>query len=163
MSTVFHYAPWAYLPSIAERGELLLSSAGGRPDEPGLLWFSAHPHWEPTATKNWMRTNGVPRRMTFAEQVERAGCIRFALAADDSRLLCWKDACSYAGIPRDERRALEASGRRIGGNPAQWFASTMRIPLRDLLLHVWLGNWRASDDIAGMAAAWSERKASGAA
>ena len=96
MKAVYHYAPWAYLPSMVEAGCLRPSNAGAE-GEAALLWFSAHQHWEPTATKLLMRRDGASRLMTFAEQLASFGCIRFRLAADDPRLMTWKAACAVAG------------------------------------------------------------------
>ena len=131
MSMYFHYAPWSYLRRIVDSGHLRTSNAGGPPDEPGLLWFSAHQNWEPTATKLFKK-EGASFRLTFQQQEQRFGCIRFGLNSDDQRLLPWAEACKYAGITRVDRRNLEIAGRRLGANPAQWFASPLPIALDDL-------------------------------
>ena len=157
MSMHFHYAPWSYLRRIVDSGMLLPSNAGA-PDEPCLLWFSAHQQWEPTASKLWTK-GGATVRLTFRQQEEKVGCMRFGLKANDPRLLSWEEACRYAGIPRAERRNLEAVGRRLGANPAHWFASTLPVQLRDLDLQVWVDGWKRSDDPEGMAQAFESRTA----
>lgn len=159
MSTVFHYAPWSRLRQIVDSGVLLPSAAGGRPGEPGLVWFSAHQQWEPTATKV-VRNGGAFRTLTFQEHAQTFGCIRFGLAASDPRLLDWSAACKFAGIGRADRRALEVAGHRKGANPSHWFASPIAVPLRDLELHVWVGAWRLANDPSGMAEAWAARNQS---
>ena len=105
MNMVWHHAPWAYLPAMVESGALRGSNTHAAGEAP-MLWFSANQQWEPTATKlaanNPNGTNLFV--MTFKQQAERFGCIRFGLAADDFCLLNWKDACAFAGTPRKNRR-----------------------------------------------------------
>lgn len=132
---VFHYAPAAYLSRILQSGYLRPSNAGA-PKEKPLLWFSTRLDWEPTATKmKWDPQRGL-QHMTFAEQVATVGCIRFALPADDERLLNWTKACKLAGTPGHLRQALELSGRLQGSNPANWFAVACEVSLADLRLEV---------------------------
>ena len=146
---VFHYAPAAYLPRILQSGHLRPSNAGA-PKERPLLWFSTRQDWEPTATKmKWDPQRGL-QHMTFAEQLATVGCIRFALPANDERLLTWIKACKVAGTPARLRQVMELSGRLQGGDPANWFAVTCEVPLLDLRLEVLRGSkWRCADDLVG--------------
>lgn len=142
---VFHYAPWARLPAIMESGELRCSNAGAA-DELPLLWLSANQYWEPTATKLLKLHSGELRRLSFREMEVRFGCVRFALPADDPRLLDWQDACRYAGTPRATRRSLEQVGRSMGGNPKHWFAVTASLSVNSLPFQVLLnGAWVVAD------------------
>lgn len=134
VNKVFHYAPGVYLKAIVSCGCLRPSNAGA-PDEPALLWFSAHPHWEPTATKITYGPAGL-RRLSFAEQFRTLGCIRFGLDAQDPRLLTWPEAARRAGMPRKTRIALEEVGRQLGANPQHWFATTCAVPLSELTLEI---------------------------
>ena len=84
--TVWHYAPWVYLPSMVESGVLRVSNDGFAGEKP-LLWFSTNQKWEATATKVVRTDTGALRFLTFKEQEQELGCIRFGLTADDSRLL----------------------------------------------------------------------------
>lgn len=139
---VYHYTTVNFhLAKIFASGVLRPSAAGCEPHELPLLWFSKHPHWEPTATKGDL---GVSPKVAFAQHMEWAGCARFSLPADDPRLMEWPDACKYAGIRRDVRRALEVSGRRMGAKPSDWLAIAGAVPLADVRLQrldggKWLG------------------------
>ena len=156
MSVVYHYAPWAYLPQMVTTGELRPSNAEAE-GERAMLWFSAHSYWEPTATKS-IRIGDAVQWLTFDEQVQRFGCVRFALAADDVRLMDWKTACKTAGTPREKRRALERAGIKRGANPDHWFATAVPIPLSDVRLQVFGGSWNDADPLE-MADAWIRRHA----
>jgi hypothetical protein len=136
MNMLWHYSAWVHLPSIVESGELRGSNAWAA-DELPMLWFSANQKWEPTATKMWRYDSGKVLRLTFKEQANHFGCIRFGLAAADQRLLNWGDACTVAGTPRGIRRTLQKVGKKRGGNPAHWFATPETIPLAELDFQVW--------------------------
>ncbi|MGP5191997.1 hypothetical protein [Vreelandella alkaliphila] len=143
MNYVYHYTNLVQkLPQILNSGQLLprADMAGEQP----LIWFSANPFWEPTATKP-RRFGGTLVSLKFWEYRDLFGCVRFALPADDSRLMTWREACKYAGIPRNDRRKMEAVGRKWGGDPKQWFAVPAAIPLTDVELEVLDGKtWRAA-------------------
>jgi hypothetical protein len=157
MTRVFHYAPWAYLPQIVTSGALLPNNAGAEVEVP-LLWFSANQQWEPTAGKTW-KAEGI-LMMTFRQQLQRAGCIRFGLPAADMRLLCWKDACAVAGIPREARRNLERSGKKRGAEPSHWFAIAQPMPLTELDLEVFGEEaWQPADP-SEMAEVWTKCRSS---
>lgn len=142
---VSHYAPWSRLPAIVQSGELRCSNAGA-PDELPLLWFSANQYWESTATKLLINARGELRRLSFPEMQVRFGCVRFALGADDPRLLDWQDACRYAGTPRTTQRSLEEAGRRMGGNPTHWLAVTAPLSVAGLPFQVLVDNsWGVAD------------------
>ena len=141
---VWHYAPWTYLPAIIESGFLKGSNAGAA-DESPMLWFSANQKWEPTATKMIRNGAGAISTMTFEQQVKLLGCIRFGLDANDYRLLNWKDACNFAGTPRESRRSLERVGKKSGADPAHWFAVASEISLSELHFQVWEGGWRDAE------------------
>jgi hypothetical protein len=113
-----------------------------------LLWFSKHQFWEPTATK-FIRKNGMVRPMTFEEQRDGHGCIRFGLPANDKRLLPWARACKYAGINSKLRLQMEKTGRRLGANPSHWFAVTEPINLPEMTFEVLDGDrWIDADPAA---------------
>lgn len=159
MNIVWHYAPWAHLPAIVESGVLRGSNAGADGEHP-MLWFSANQHCEPTAIK-MVNKQGQLVQLTFEQQVEIFGFIRFGLPANDCRLLNWKDSCAAAGTPRETQRKLEKVGKRRGGNPFHWFAVSSEIRLGDLLFQIWIdGKWHpASGEIKEYADAWRNRNA----
>jgi hypothetical protein len=151
---VYHYTAWAKLPAIVASGELRPSSAGA-PGEKPLLWFSANPRWEPTATKLRVLAGRV-FRMSFAEMEERFGAVRFVLPRNDPRLMKWASACRYAGTPTAPRLALERAGRLQGANPAHWLAIKSSLAVEALGFHVCVeGRWCAADPNE-MATVWAE-------
>ncbi|AJY50637.1 hypothetical protein [Halomonas sp. KO116] len=138
MKQVYHYTNQTQkLPLILEAGHLL-----PRADQEGeqpLLWFSAHPFWEPTATKSrWM--GGFLQQLTFAEYRNSVGCVRFALPADDTRLMPWRAASKFAGIPKRHVYAMEEVGSEQGVNPKQWFAVPSAVPLTEVRIEVLSGD-----------------------
>lgn len=150
---VWHYATWISLSQISESGALFGSNAQS-PMELPMLWFSANQVWEPTATKAAMDSRGNVCFLTFTQQVELFGCVRFGLAADDPRLLNWRDACTVARTPREQRKALEKSGKKMGGNPQHWTATIADVSLSELVFQVWVGQWGQATSIEGMVDAW---------
>lgn len=147
MKTLYHYTSQRHhLPAILESGELRgrADMAGERP----LIWFSAHPFWEPTATKPRMAGRLlVPH--TFEEYRDRVGCVRFALPADDARLMPWRRACKFAGIPKRDRWAMESVGVKVGGDPRQWFALAGPLALDGLRAEQLEGNqWQPMETTA---------------
>lgn len=152
---VWHYAPWAYLPAMVESGALRGSNVNAAGEKP-MLWFSANQKWEPTATKMILNKNGTTVQMTFKQQQQIWGCIRFGMAADDSRLLNWHAACAFAGTPRETRRTLERVGEKKRADPAHWFATAATIPLAELHFQVWVDGWRDATSPQDMAAVWVE-------
>jgi hypothetical protein len=151
---VFHYAPWARLPAIVEAGHLRCSNTGA-PGEQPLLWFSAHQFWEPTATKVVHDGQGGFRAMTFEQQRDQFGCVRFGLSAQDPRLMSWPVACKFAGTGRDARRSLERAGRVRGANPSQWLACGASISLGELTFEVFGDGAWAIAVVEEMAQVWT--------
>lgn len=160
MKVVWHYAPWSYLAAIVESGALRASNAGA-PGETPMLWFSANQQWEPTATKMTRDNSGKVFRMSFHQQVELAGCIRFGLSAKDPRLLNWKAACAAAGTPRETRRALEKVGKKEGADPEQWFATLATVLLDELDFQIWTNGWHPATSPQDMATVWTETREPG--
>ena len=164
MNMVWHYAPWAYLSAMVESGALRGSNTNA-PNELPMLWFSANQSCEPTATKLVANNpNGTDLfALTFKQQSEILGCIRFGLVAGDIRLLNWKQACSAAGTPWKKRKAMETKGHRLGANPADWFATYENIALTELHFQVWSDEWCDASSPHDMAAIWAKRQARSAA
>lgn len=158
MTYLWHYTPWSYLPKIVENGALRGSNAGA-PGEVPMLWFSANQRWEPTARKLLLSPSGNAEQLTFEQQADLYGAIRFGISADDVRLLNWKSACTAAGTPRESRRELERVGKRIGASPSDWFATSAQIPLEELRLQVWVGKWQDASSPMEMAQVWAESRA----
>jgi hypothetical protein len=127
MTLVYHYTSVSqHLQLILDSGELRPSNAGGSENEPALLWFSRNRIWEPTAGKAVLH-HGKIKLLNMRQQHESYGCARFGIAGDDPRLMEWREACQYAGIGRDERRAMERSGKKRGGDSSDWLAVSSTI------------------------------------
>ncbi|AWB33939.1 hypothetical protein [Orrella marina] len=141
---VWHYTTGDHrLKSITGLGFLIPSNVGA-PKERPLLWFSANQEYEPTAIKMVARADGSIEQLTFEQQNELAGCVRFGLPAADRRLMSWKRACSFARTPRVVRTAMEQTGIQCGGNPAHWFAVSELIPVNSTKAQIWdEAKWRA--------------------
>ena len=155
---VWHYSAWAKLPAIVKSCELRGSNVGADGEKP-MLWFSANQQWEPTATKDVINNRGERVHLTFKQQADRFGCIRFGLDADDIRLMKWKVACAYAGTPRETHRTLEKVGRKEGGDPAQWFATSAFILLDELHFQLWHEGWHDTTSPQDMAEVWEAHHA----
>ena len=140
MNRLSHYTTLTLLPQILNSGHLLPHMDGRI--EKSVVWLSSDSFWEPPATKP-CRTDSALVSLKFWEYRDLFGCIRFALPADDSRLLTWRDVCEQAGLSRVERRKLEADARKRGGDPKQWFAVPAAIPLADMSLEILsINEWR---------------------
>lgn len=159
---LWHYAPWSYLSSMVDSGGLRPSNAGA-PDQTPMLWFSANQEWEPTATKLMGDGTGRIFEITFDQQVKYSGCIRFGIAANDPRLLNWKDACAIANTSSHMRWCMEIAGMKMGGNPAHWFATPASVPLSELLLQVWVGHWAYATSPQDMVNVWEGKRQRNAA
>jgi hypothetical protein len=155
--TLWHYAPWAYLPKMVSGGVLQPSNAGA-PTELPLLWFSRNQRWEPTATKLVGDSHGNLLKISFLQQAQMFGCIRFGIAAGDDRLVGWEEACSTRGVSNRHKVSLEAAGRALVATPQDWFASRTAIPLPQLDLQVWVGRWLPAESAAEMARVWEEHR-----
>ena len=156
MTDVHHYAPCVRLARILGSGYLLPSNAMAGGELP-LLWFSANQRWEPTATKAWKQGSGIVQ-LSLAEQLERIGCCRFSLPADDQRLMPWIAACRFAGTGYTLQRKMEAKGRKQGANPLQWFAVAEAVDLSDLRFSVFDGRAWSAADISETANTWKEER-----
>lgn len=153
---LWHYAPWAYLPRMVESGVLKASNVGASGESP-LLWFSANQHWEPTACKVTVLKTGALMRLTFRQQQEAFGCIRFGLLESDPRLLNWIEACTAAGTLTATRRLLERKGKKQGGDPNDWFATVSNIPIDELHFQVWgINCWMNATSPKDMAEVWTK-------
>ena len=109
---VWHYTTGQNFIEIVDSGELRPTVVGVQPPERGILWFSAHPQWEPTACKLLIRGDGTARRLSMEETYVRGrGLVRFGI---DRRLLTpWNQ------LPRIARMSRRMAG---GLERARWCA-----------------------------------------
>jgi len=118
----YHYTIGKYLPAIFESGELRPTDSYVEPGERPILWFSTHPHFEPTATKMVISADGSYRGLSVEETEQQGGGLfRFGVSLD--RVTSWPRIGSLAGIRTKMKKSLEEAGLRKGASPRQWFGS----------------------------------------
>lgn len=119
----FHYTSVMHLPFILESDRLVPSRRQAHGDHRfGLLWFSANTKIEPTA---WKSDVAVAR-----------------LGSNEHRIRPWREVARRAGFSSAVIRRLEASGRKTGAVPGEWFAAKAALPIREMSLEVLLnGRW----------------------
>ena len=62
MTLIWHYTSLQHGEKIFEEELLRVSEAERKFGLKPAIWFSKNPHWEPTATKNAMDSNGQIRK-----------------------------------------------------------------------------------------------------
>lgn len=156
MKTFWHYSSAVRLPIIIDSGTLKCSNAGA-PYELPMLWFSADQKWDETATKVVIMKSGLIKALTFRQQLEKFGCIRFGLIENDPRFLPWKEACAVAGTSDASRRQLAKRGHEMGCNPANWYATATGIPLNELHFQILRDRWSDVTNIKDIADVWRRK------
>lgn len=131
MEQIYHYTTQVHMARIRETGYLQPSHVLLDPGEKSLLWFSAHPHWEPSVKKMIRRPEGV-FLLSFEQLRKALGCVRLSIASSDPRLMSRQTAYNYAGTPVSTRERLDHIGRQCGAEPDQWRAVASPIPLGEL-------------------------------
>lgn len=128
----YHYTVGSKVAAILRSGALLPITADLEPGERAVIWFSTQPSWEPTATKLLLNPQtGELRRASRLELHRTLGLFRFALPADDARLVRWPALRRIARISDAMARHLARSGRERGARPADWSGSLVPIALED--------------------------------
>lgn len=144
---IYHYTHLGAAISIAQSGYLNLSQWEiDNGIDPPALWLSIHPLWEYTATKMKKDANVNILPLTFSEQHEVFGCVRFVLPFESQNLLSW-DAYKKA-VRNTERPMLEAMERKgisLGAQPRDWYASLKNISVDKIIsCQIWDGgNWQS--------------------
>lgn len=141
---LYHYTTGHKLGAIQRSGLLLPSSAPVRcPSELGVLWFSAHETWEPTATKPMLH-RGVQTRDLQALS-DAVGLARFVWSADGKALdelpaawslFQWPLIADVARISNAEQRLMAEAGARVGARSADWWGRLAALDISELGLQV---------------------------
>lgn len=126
MTTYWHYTTGDCLADILADGEIMPATGGIPVHEKPMVWFSANPQWEPTATKGVIEPSGWRRDSTLAEMMHNCGGL-YRIAVNKS-LTPWPRVGAQAGIGKPLRQALEMAARAASANPDDWAGFIGAIP-----------------------------------
>lgn len=142
---LYHYTIGAKLRLIAgsghEGGELQTRGHGAAPGEKPVLWLSANPQWEPTATKVISLDGGRTfMRPSLAQLHAAAGLFRFrvrprqVVAELESRgieckLVPWTRIAMVARIQPAAMVDMVQRGLSWGATPMHWWGCMGALPL----------------------------------
>lgn len=123
-----------------ESGVLCPATAHVPAGEKPVLWFSAHPYYEPTARKA-VTEMGVLRVLDIPEMHKRAkGLVRFGYPR--RLLLRGSNLRQTANIHPDMWRGLTIAARRQGANPDDWWGCLEPVLVYDCVVDVMAENLR---------------------
>lgn len=138
-ASLFHYTVGPKLPLIEASGELkpIGFSRATNPNERPVLWLSAHPTWEPTATKPYSLDGRTFIYPDLPDAHQRFGLFRFrldcrstkALTEAGVRLLAWPQIPTAARIDPKEAQGMIRSGLHQGAVPMHWWGCLSSISL----------------------------------
>lgn len=131
---IWHYTIAATLLEIVESGVIRTQSGRLPPQIKPVVWFSANPHWEQTATKMVMiRGQPVPLR-TFENMVRYAesGNPVFTparIGVDESVALGrWRDYKETCGAPYKFTKFLYDYAMEVQARPSEWRWTANEVP-----------------------------------
>lgn len=131
---LFHYTVGPKLPLILHSGALLPTGFGlalSKKERP-VLWWSAHPHWEPTATKILSLNGGQAFRRPGLEELAMAvGAFRFRMTRDTrtAKFHAWPQIAQRAHIDAREVSGMVKHGLDLGARPRDWYGVLEPVPL----------------------------------
>ena len=131
---LYHHSTLMHLPFVLASGALEPSRAEAHGAQRGLLWLSTNAAGEASAAK--LAPSGALR-----------GYPRVRYGVDVRLAMPWIQAAKLAGYSSATRWRLEATGRRMGAAPSEWWARLDRLPLAGVAsidVHV-AGRWIALD------------------
>ena len=142
MRKIYHYTHTQAACEIISSGFLKVSEFEkyNRVQKPAL-WLSLNRRWEPTASKivvdlaTWQ-----PFHLSFKQQSESMGCIRFVLPFSPENLCNWSKYSQESGTSENMIVEMERVGRELGANPNHWYTSFSNIPLKEICdIQMWSG------------------------
>ena len=157
----FHYTFGTKLPAIVASRALLPLAIDLEPGERPVIWFSANPNWEQTATKLiFSPQTGRVQRPTRFELHQMIGVYRFRVDSQDGRLVPWPKIRRAAGISDDMTRTLVRNGRAVGADPKEWSGTLEPVPLEAVTFQAWnpVRGWVPAS-LSTEAEAWAVRAA----
>ncbi len=128
LQELFHYTVGPKLPLIMQAGALLPTGFGlalNRRERP-VLWWSAHSHWEATATKILSLDGGRSFvRPTLATMARAVGAYRFRIprASLPVKAYPWPEIARIARIDKREVAGMVKHGLELGAQPRDWFGA----------------------------------------
>lgn len=128
----YHYTREDYIPAIINSEVIKFEKYRFSESEKPIAWVSSNPIWENTATKCYSLPNGKLKSLTFDEQVEISGCARIQIKPT-FKLHNWSTISKLANMRKEHAKALEVAGKKMGGNPNEWFGSLVPIPIDEWL------------------------------
>ena len=142
MELVWHYTAGGSFPQIIRSGVIELAHRNVPEGIPCAAWFSSNQEWERTTTRRLEEENGTLRLPTLAELDEYLnGLCRIGVSK--ACLLSW---CDLKGmIQAAPAECHESLGRKMGGNPDEWFAS---------LKPVYSDRWLAVEKWSAQSQSW---------
>ena len=139
----YHYTTENRLPELLNSQVIKLAwTSVNCKTEKAVAWVSTNPDWENTATKMARDSNGGIRNLKFEEQVDFFGCARIQIKPT-YKLYEWNKITKLANIQSYVVNQLEVLGRKMGGNPKEWYGSLKPIPI-DAWVKIEIfqdGNW----------------------
>ena len=135
MGLVWHYSNGLAIPKILEEGVIRLATAGIKPPERGVAWFSTNPIWEPSANRGNMlikkqeyqpglisvATKDIKVTKFDPDEMDKAFHGRFRIGiAPEHAPHDWKALKKLARIPKEIALSMETNDHAEWGNPAEW-------------------------------------------
>ncbi|SPF41438.1 hypothetical protein SBDP1_340006 [Syntrophobacter sp. SbD1] len=139
---LWHYTAYDRLGSILVDDHIRTASLYTEPGERKAAWVSTNPKWEETANKALRGRDGKQTEPLSKDELFRAGIIpmRIEINPKAVRFFDWDGFVKKSGISEHHAEGLEASGRRMGGNPSEWYASFAPIRVAAFLeIEIWNG------------------------
>ncbi|AOW10531.1 hypothetical protein [Flavobacterium gilvum] len=124
----FHYTREDLIPTIINSQVIKFEKYQYDESEKPIAWASSNPNWENTATKSICLSDGILESLTFAEQVDCCGCARIQIKPT-FKLHNWKIIARLANMQKEYIKPFENAGKKMGGNPNEWFGSLVPIPI----------------------------------
>lgn len=126
MKLVWHYTTRHCANGILRDNQIHEATQNVPDGEIPVTWFSAHPIFEPTATKPLKSEN----RLATWEEMVNEELWRFGVSP--LKLLCWHDLISVARIsPYTVQELVQVAGER-NANPLDWFGITRPVLLTEI-------------------------------
>jgi len=129
---VWHYTTGDLHTLIMESGLLLPSTGNLMPFELPILWFSEHPFYEPTATKECLQ-DGEWRNMSVEEMYSIAGGL-YRFGFPKANLLRGNALRAAARMPLMIWKMLEKLALLEGACPWHWWGTTQCLPVDVLVV-----------------------------
>ena len=130
----WHYTTGEKFVQIIASGELHPATAHIPVGENPILWFSAHPYFEPTARKRVLERGGI--RLLDIPELYARGRGLFRMGYPRQLLLRGQDLRSAANMKTKVWRALVKEARRQNSSPDDWWGCLESVPFESCTVEV---------------------------